>query len=130
MVAMLCVILITLFGSVMSNNLNFTSIDNIYLARFDNCTQDEYNLMKCINGVCLARSDLLERQPFCLCLTGYDGIRCETTIVPYIPLSMTCEKYTYAPIGVLICCIITCLFLVIYTCYKYKTVPRRGSLPI
>ena len=111
-------------------NYQFHSEKSIYDATFQNCTVGEHDLMKCINGVCLSRSDTIERQPFCMCFAGYDGMRCETTELPHLPMSTKCE--TGIPIGILICvnaCALLGMVLLQYLYYIKRGERTRIAYP-
>lgn len=75
-VAVFCVLLIA------STAFNFKDKDDIYNSKFDTCLPKEERITKCINGVCVSRTDTLERQPLCVCLEGYTGKRCELSFLP------------------------------------------------
>jgi hypothetical protein len=115
---------VMLCGVLETAAYDFDTIENLYSARFANCTQKEEKLMKCINGVCLARTDTIHRQAFCLCLSGFDGLRCETSEIPHIPmqsLCSVCDNFPYVPMCIMICCVIICIFLVLTYFVYYKT---------
>jgi hypothetical protein len=96
------ILLFVLLGVVLCDiGINFETKQSLYSARFGNCTNNESKLMKCLNGVCLSRTDTLQRQPFCLCLTGYDGKRCETNEIPFEPMTIGCEYVSYTHVIVL-----------------------------
>ena len=79
------IILVLLFLLIIkSGSYEFKHIDEIYLSRFANCTEIEKKTIKCRPeyGTCIARVDTVERIAFCLCISGYDGLRCEKTVLP------------------------------------------------
>lgn len=89
--------------------ISFDSKDDLYSSRFVNCTRNETNLKQCINGVCLSRIDTLEKAPFCLCLKGWDGSRCETSEIPSLPVTIErgCDSYVHVIIflsTLIVCC--------------------------
>ncbi len=98
---------------------------------FANCTQQEEKITKCINGVCLSRTDTIQRQAFCLCLIGFDGLRCETSDIPQISettIYRDGNTFPYELICIVTFCIFLCLVLIlIYWLCWYKTQIQRVS---
>ena len=57
----------------------FKSVSEIYHSRYNNCTKNETEKVKCFKyqGTCLARVDKIERKAFCLCTSAYWGSQCQ-----------------------------------------------------
>ena len=121
---MLCVLLYAPIGAY-----KFDNIDHIYSSRFDNCSQHEEQSMACIHsaGVCLTRTDTLERIPFCLCINGFDGPRCELSALPHLPVITQCNEFPWM-LCTIICSIIICIFLLVTLCSHYKI--RNAFAPV
>ena len=101
----------------------FQNVSDIYQSRFDNCTLREETRMQCITttSVCLARTDTIERIPFCLCVSGKTGLRCEHSVLPaFQPVGYSLQISLWViPFVILIACAIG---LYIYRNFFYNKV--------
>ena len=127
-------VVIVFCGFVLASNaFNFRNEDDIYRSRFSNCTLQEENEKQCINGVCIARTDTLERLALCICLEGYWGARCEASELPFLPMTLECKSYN---IGMFIGCSIIILILFLscivslFIYYKTKRNIYQPPLPV
>ena len=69
-------------NATFADNFIFDNANDIFRAVYANCTEDESNFRKCINGVCIARTDTLVRQSLCLCFKDFEGVRCARSFLP------------------------------------------------
>ena len=76
-------------NATFADNFIFDDANDIFRAVYSNCTEAEYNLRKCINGVCLARTDTLVRQSLCLCFKDFEGARCARSFLPNLSIAPT-----------------------------------------
>ena len=105
-------------------------ITDIYISRFANCTGEEYSMMKCVEktGVCLARTDTIERIPFCLCLPSFTGHRCETSVIQLSSSECVCTNLVISLsvwIVLAVCAII--VFAVLYIKRRSIYTPVRST---
>ena len=80
-------------NATFADNFIFDNANDIFRAVYANCTEDESNFRKCINGVCIARTDTLVRQSLCLCFKDFEGVRCARSFLPNLSAVATPTFY-------------------------------------
>lgn len=101
-----------------ANNYLFANANDFYRSAYDNCTENEISLTKCLNGICVARTDMAQRHSLCVCFKNYGGSRCESGLLP---------SY-FAKINFIISVIIVSailLILLVLCIYNYKFHAKR-----
>ena len=121
---LLFIVLIITMNYTNGDNFKFNDADDFYKAHYTNCTLAEINQRKCINGVCITRTDLIERQPLCVCFAGWDGKRCAETILP----AFFSKINSVIIISLAITLTITLIVICIYNYWVYtKKSPKKHN---
>lgn len=116
------------FAVACTCNDMFTDVSDIYESRFSNCTVEEETRLKCLKSysACLARTDTIERMPFCLCIFGYSGSRCETHSLPVDSMTLPYTMHTVHTTSdvqaslLVAVCIVMNLFIIIILIIEYR----------
>ena len=121
---LLCIVLIITMNYTNADNFKFNDADDFYKAHYTNCSLAEIKQRKCINGVCIARTDLIQRQALCVCFAGWDGKRCAESILPAFFSKIDSVIITLLAITLTITLFVICVYN--YRVYTKKS-PRKHN---